>query len=95
MCGKFPLSGIVNLCHLFFLISLDKFTDSIGLFQRTRVLVMLIFSYTVFLFSCYFIFAVVVQSLKLCQALCNPVDCSTPGFPVLHQLLELAQTHVH
>ena len=26
---------------------------------------------------------------------CNPVDCSTPGFPVHHQLLELAQTHVH
>ena len=26
---------------------------------------------------------------------CNPMDCSTPGFPVLHQLLELAQTHVH
>ena len=26
--------------------------------------------------------------------LCNPTDCSTPGFPVLHQLLELAQTHV-
>ena len=27
--------------------------------------------------------------------LCDPVDCSTPGFPVLHHLLELAQTHVH
>ena len=27
--------------------------------------------------------------------LCDPVDCSTPGFPVHHQLLELAQTHVH
>ena len=27
--------------------------------------------------------------------LCNPMDCSTPGFPVHHQLLELAQTHVH
>ena len=26
---------------------------------------------------------------------CNPVDCSTPGFPALHQLLELAQTCVH
>ena len=25
----------------------------------------------------------------------NPMDCSTPGFPVHHQLLELAQTHVH
>ena len=27
--------------------------------------------------------------------LCDPVDCSTPGFPVHHQLPELAQTHVH
>ena len=31
----------------------------------------------------------------LCPTLCNPRDCSTPGFPVHHQLLELAQTHVH
>ena len=29
-----------------------------------------------------------------CPTLCNPMDCSTSGFPV-HQLLELAQTHVH
>ena len=28
-------------------------------------------------------------------SLCNPMDCSTPGFPVRHQLKELAQTHVH
>ena len=27
--------------------------------------------------------------------LCDPMDCSTPGFPVHHQLLELAETHVH
>ena len=27
--------------------------------------------------------------------LCDPMDCSMPGFPVHHQLLELAQTHVH
>ena len=27
--------------------------------------------------------------------LCDPVDCSTPGFPVLHHLLEFTQTHVH
>jgi len=26
-----------------------------------------------------------------CLILCNPMDCSTPGFPVYHQLLELAQ----
>ena len=30
-----------------------------------------------------------------CLTLCNPMDCSTPGFPVHHQLLELAQTHGH
>ena len=29
------------------------------------------------------------------QSLCDPMDCSKPVFPVLHQLLELAQTHVH
>ena len=27
--------------------------------------------------------------------LCDPMDCSTLGFPVHHQLLKLAQTHVH
>ena len=32
---------------------------------------------------------------QLCPILCNPMGCSTPGFPVHHQLLELAQTHVH
>ena len=30
-----------------------------------------------------------------CLTLCNPMDCSTPGLPVHHQLPELAQTHVH
>ena len=27
--------------------------------------------------------------------LCNPMDCSTPGFPILHQYIEFAQIHVH
>jgi len=40
----------------------------------------------------YFVFSWVVQA---CLTLCDPMDCSTPGFPVHHQLLELAQTHVH
>ena len=29
-----------------------------------------------------------------CLTLCNPMECSTPGFPVHHQLPKLAQTHV-
>ena len=32
---------------------------------------------------------------QLCLTLCNPMDCSTPGFPVLHHLPELAQIYVH
>ena len=36
---------------------------------------------------------------KSCPAVCDPMDCSTPGFPVLHDLLDislsLAHTHVH
>ena len=32
---------------------------------------------------------------KLCLTLCHPMNCSTLGFPVLHCLLEFAQTHVH
>ena len=32
---------------------------------------------------------------QLCPTLCDPMDCSIPGFPVHHQLPELAQTLVH
>ena len=37
-------------------------------------------------------FSSVIQS---CPTLCDPMGCSTPGFPVHHQLPELTQTHVH
>ena len=37
-------------------------------------------------------FSSVAQS---CPTLCDPMDCSTPGFPVHHQLPEFTQTHVH
>ena len=37
-------------------------------------------------------FSSVTQS---CPTLCNPMDCSTPGLPVHHQLPEFTQTHVH
>ena len=30
-----------------------------------------------------------------CLTVGDPMNCSTPGFPVLHHFLELAQTHVH
>ena len=43
-----------------------------------------------------FLFCVQISSVtQSCPTLCDPMGCSTPGFPVHHQLLELAQTHVH
>ena len=43
-------------------------------------------------FSSHFVSQSVAQS---CLTLCDPMDCSTPGLPVHHQLLELTQTHAH
>ena len=40
-------------------------------------------------------FLAVLVVAQSCPTLYNPVDCSTPSFPVLHCLPELAQTHVH
>ena len=40
----------------------------------------------------YELVSLVAQS---CLALCDPMDSSTPGFPVCHQLPEPTQTHVH
>ena len=43
---------------------------------------------------------IVLQTVRhswsyLARMPCDPMDCSTPGLPVLHHLTELAQTHVH
>ena len=48
-------------------------------------------SFPIYEYYC-FQFSPVIQS---CSSLCDPMDCSTPGFPVHQQLSELAQTHVH
>ena len=53
--------------------------------------------YALFAFSFYHLRVVLVHFssvAQLCPTLLDPIDCSTPGFPVHHQLLELAQTHV-
>ena len=43
--------------------------------------------------SCLIIFCCLVA--QTCLTLCDPMDCSTPDFPVLYHLPEFAQTHVH
>ena len=47
-----------------------------------------------FIFSCC-CYCLVIQSSFSHVQLCNPMDYSMPGFPILHYLLEFALTHVH
>ena len=43
----------------------------------------------------YFSSVQFISVAQSCLTLSNPMDCSSPGFPVYHQLPELAQTHVY
>ena len=51
-----------------------------------------LYSYTLLLATNFCQLISIAQS---CPNLCDPMDCSTPGLPVHHLLLELVQTHVH
>ena len=43
----------------------------------------------ILIYRCYY------SVTKSCLTLCDPMDCSIPGFPVPHHLPEFAQVHVH
>ena len=45
--------------------------------------------------SRYHYYYIIIIFVQLYPTLCDPINCSTPGFPVLHYLPEFAQTHVH
>ena len=53
----------------------------------------------IYIYMCKYMYAIYIFKYQFsCSVLSNsfnPTDCSMPGFPVHHQLLELAQTHVH
>ena len=47
------------------------------------------------LFSELTVFMFISSVAQSCLTLCEPMDCSTSGLPVHHQLPEFTQTHVH
>ena len=73
------------ICHHLILIYVELFPDSIDYSREVRV---------GFVLSCHnsVQFSSVTQ---LCLTLCDPMNCSLPGFLVHHQLPEFTQTHVH
>ena len=63
------------------------FRGNVFSFSPLRIMFVVGLSYMAFIQ-----FSSVSQS---CLTLCDPMDCSMPGFPIHHQLLELTQTDVH
>ena len=55
-----------------------------------RLLLQIFVSFSLWYF--HYVFSSVTES---CPTLCDPMNCSMPGLPVHHQLLESTQTHVH
>ena len=52
-------------------------------------------SFHTFLFILFLSISQFSSVAQSCPTLCDLMDCNRPGFPVRHQLLEPAQTHVH
>ena len=97
--GDFLLLETADLCGL---ITLRIFSHSNGFLKES----MLSGKKTPSPFFLSFLYCIIIRALTLtpfcccsvvqsCLTLYDPMECSTPGFPVLHQLPELAQTHVH
>ena len=49
----------------------------------------------VYIYTYIYIYIYISSVAQLCLTLCNPMNCSTPGLPVHHQLPEFTETHVH
>ena len=70
---------------------------------QTRIVLTRVFTWYFFLFKSTKIFVLILSNHSVqfssvaqsCPTLCDPMNRSTPGLPVHHQLPESTQTHVH
>ena len=83
-------------------VSLRVVLADLNLFAREFVVVVVVVFFKIFWCGSFkksllnlFQYCCCCSVTKSCLTLCNPMGCSMPSFPVLHHLLELAQTHVH
>ena len=84
LCRREPGKALCRCCQRWIL--KDKFYKQTKVDQGKRKDIAKRLTYSKARFSS------IAQS---CPTLCDPMDCSTPGLPVHHQLLESTQTHVH
>ena len=93
------LYSSVYSCHLFLISSASVRSTAflsfiVPIFAWNVPLVSLIFKKYLFIWSCQ-VFSSVQFSRSVVSNSCDPMNHSTPGLPVHHQLLEFSQTHVH
>ena len=72
--------------------NLDNVLKSRDITLLTKVHIFKAMVFPVVMYGCEFSS---VQFTQSCPTLCDPMNCSTPGLPVHHQLPESTQTHVH
>ena len=63
--------------------------------QSFSCLILVLLKLQPIMYSNMIIFIMMISSVQSCRTLCDRMECSTPGLPVHHQLLEFTQTHVH
>ena len=88
--GKFPV--FFNLYFASHVTFLMFFFICIGFWKLHQLSSTSETSFNIF---CSTVWCVLCSITKSCFIMCNPMDCSTPGFPVLHHLPEFAQIYVH
>jgi len=72
---------ILIFCGIYF----DEPNNCLNISKHTIVKIILIFTF----------WHHICSVAQLCPTFCDPMNCSMPGLPVHHQLLESTQTHVH
>ena len=95
--------NLISLCYLgvlFYLFVSKKVWDGCFLTtenpEETLRIVLLYDNLTILLWICLFMLLILLLLVtKSCLILCDPMDCSTSDFSVLHCLPKLAQTGVH
>ena len=86
---NFFIKHVLNISCMLGTVLGQRFKDEYNMILPSKEFIVILKTKVVYSFSQ---FSSVAQS---CPTLCDPMNCSTPGLPLHHQLPEFTQTHVH
>ena len=91
----FVINTIYLLVSLHNLIFNNGCINNLGSKKYLMILIISPWGLLMVQMSTHWFFFPLSSVAQSCLTLCDRMDCSTPGLPVHHQLLEFIQTHVH